>query len=87
MPTTRRRYQVTETPDVAHALDVAAHRWPDEPYSKLLVRLVDAGRAALEQEREDTVHNRIAAIDSSSGKYTDLFSEDYLAELRRDWPD
>ncbi|MDQ2881150.1 MAG: hypothetical protein M3Y48_07870 [Actinomycetota bacterium] len=86
-PTARPRHQITETPDVAHALDLAARRWPSEPRSKLLLRLVDAGRIALEQGQNETIRNRQDAIDASSGKYADAFSDDYLAELRQDWPE
>ena len=50
MPTTRPRYQVTETPQVARALDRAAKRWPGEPRSKLLLRLVEVGAGTLEHD-------------------------------------
>ena len=86
MPTARPRYQITETPAVARAIDKAAKRWPHEPRSKLLLRLVDAGGAALEQVDELAKSKRQQAIEASSGKYADAFSSDYLAELRRDWP-
>ncbi|MDQ2788527.1 MAG: hypothetical protein DLM60_14965 [Pseudonocardiales bacterium] len=85
MPTARPRHQITETPDVAHALDLAARRWPSEPRSTLLLRLVHAGRIALEQGQNEMIHKRQDAIDASSGKYADAFSDDYLAELRQDW--
>lgn len=87
MPTTRPRHQITETPAVAHALDIAARRWPTEPRSKLLLRLVHAGSAVLEQGHNETTRLRQDAIDASSGKYADAFSSDYLAELRQDWPE
>lgn len=87
MPTTRPRHQITETPDVARALDMAARRWPREPRSKLLLHLVHAGSAALEQEHTETTRARLEAIDATSGKYVDEFSDDYLTELRRDWPE
>lgn len=86
MPTTRPRYQITETPAVARAIDNAAKRWPHEPRSKLLLRLVDAGGAALEQVDDLARSKRQQAIEASSGKYADAFGNDYLAELRRDWP-
>lgn len=86
MPTARPRYQITETPAVARAIDKAAKRWPDEPRSKLLLRLVDAGGAALEEVDDLATRKRQAAIKASSGAYADAFSADYLAELRRDWP-
>lgn len=87
MPTTRPRHQVTETPDVARALDLAARRWPDEPRSRLLLRLVQAGSNALEERGTEEARHRIAAIDATSGKYADTFSDGYLDELRKDWPE
>lgn len=87
VPTTRPRHQITETPAIARAIDLAARHWPDEPRSKLLRRLVDAGGVALEAADGDDVRRRIKAVEASSGKYADAFSADYLAELRRDWPE
>lgn len=86
MPTSRARYQITETPAVARAINKAAKRWPDEPRSKLLLRLVHAGGAALEEANDLASQRRRAAIKATSGKYADAFGPDYLAELRRDWP-
>lgn len=86
MPTTRPRYQVTETEAVARALDRAAQRWPGEPRSKLLLRLVDAGGDALEQHQRFEAGAHRAAVTASSGAYPDAFGADYLAELREDWP-
>lgn len=68
-----------------HALDIAARRWPTEPRSRLLLRLVHAGSAALEQGPDETIRDRHEAIEASSGKYADAFSDGYLAELRKDW--
>lgn len=87
MPTIRPRHQVTETPDMARALDLAARRWPNEPRSKLLIRLVQAGSNALEERRVEEAHHRLAAIDATSGKYADVFTDAYLAEIRQDWPE
>lgn len=86
VPTTRPRHQVTETPAVARALDRAAARWPGEPRSKLLLRLVDAGDEALGrgEQADDAAHR--AAVRASSGAYPDAFPADHLAELRQDWP-
>ncbi len=86
MPTTLPRHQITETPAVAQALDIAARRWPHDPRSKLLLRLLHAGSDALEQERNDAVRRQVDAIDATSGKYVDAFGREYLAELRHDWP-
>ncbi|MDE3205421.1 MAG: hypothetical protein KGQ66_14540 [Acidobacteriota bacterium] len=86
MPTARPRYQITETAVVERALDVAARRWPGEPRSKLLVRLVQAGGASLEREDIDAAGHRREAIRATRGKYDDVFGPAYLDELRRDWP-
>lgn len=86
MPTTRARHQVTETPAVARALDRAAKRWPGEPRSRLLLRLVDVGSDALAQDQQVDIEAHRAAVTGSSGAYADAFPAAYLAELRQDWP-
>ncbi len=86
MPTNRPRHQVTETPAVSDALDAAAKRWPGEPRSKLLLRLIAAGREVVEQRHSEVEEARRQAVDATSGKYRDCFDEGYLAELRKDWP-
>jgi len=86
MPTVRPRHQITETPAVAQAIDLAAQRWPGEPRSKLLLRLLAAGKDALEQGDQQFNEAQRAAVMSSSGKYPDAFGPDYLDELRQDWP-
>ncbi len=87
VPTSRQRYQVTETPEVARALDVAARRWPNEPRSRLLLRLVAAGSNALEKGGTEEARLRVAAIEATSGKYAEMFSDSYLDEIREDWPE
>lgn len=86
MPTTRARYQVTETEAVARALDRAAKRWPGEPRSRLLLRLVDVGSDALAQDQQVDLEAHRAAVTASSGAYADAFPAGYLVELRQDWP-
>ena len=86
MPTTRPRYQVTETPEVARALDRAAKRWPGEPRSKLLVRLVKVGADLLENDEHAESLALRAAVLASAGRYAEAFSPDYLTDLRADWP-
>ena len=86
VPTARPRYQITETDDVARALEVAARRWPGETRSRLLLRLVELGSGALATEHDAELADRRAAIEETSGKYTGMFGDD-LAELREDWPE
>lgn len=84
MPTARRRYQVTETDDVARALDTAAQRWPGEPRSRLIVRIILTGGETLAQDA--ATESRLTAIRRLQGTYTDAYGPDYLRALRTDWP-
>ena len=86
MPTVRPRHQLTETPALARAIDRAALRWPDEPRSKLLLRLVRIGSETLEQHDNLDLEVHRAAVTASSGAYSDAFGPDYLSKLRQDWP-
>ena len=87
MPTTRPRYQVTETPEVARALDRAAERWPGETRSRLLVRLVEAGGEFLEHDADTRSVAHRDAVLASAGRYPEAFAPGYLADLRGDWPE
>lgn len=86
MPTERRRYQVTETEEVAQALDAAERRWPGEPRSRLLVRLITENGATVAEVNEAEVARRRAAIERYAGTFTGLYAPGYLDELRQDWP-
>lgn len=86
MPTARPRYQVTETPEVARALELAAKRWPGEQPSKLLLRLVHVGGGLLERDQHVNADAHRAAVTASSGRYRDAYEAGYLSELREDWP-
>lgn len=86
MPTTKPRYQVTETAAVARAIDLAAERWPNEPRSRLLQRVLALGSEALQNENASKASQKLAAIAATSGKYADVFPDNHLEELREDWP-
>jgi hypothetical protein len=88
MPTTHRRHAVTETEDIAAALDVARNAWPelaDKP-GALLRRLILAGEEAVEARRRSTVDGRRHAIERTSGTLTGVYEPGYLDDLRQDWP-
>jgi hypothetical protein len=88
MPTTRPRHLVTETDQVAKALDDAARRWPEDRgrRAKLLLHLVEEGHRALLDEAGDRRQVRLAAIRRTSGSLSGVYDGDYLARLREDWP-
>ncbi|MCP9491679.1 MAG: hypothetical protein MSC31_17670 [Solirubrobacteraceae bacterium MAG38_C4-C5] len=87
MPTTRPRHTITETDEVARALDEAAQRWPHEPRGRLLVRLVEEGRAAINGKRERAAADRHRAVRETAGNLTGVYRRDELQRLREDWPD
>ena len=86
MATTRPRHTITETDDVAAALDVAAERWPGEPRAELLRRLVAEGQRALEGARETRRRDRLEVVRRTSGMLAGVYRPDELARLREDWP-
>lgn len=87
MATTRPRHTITETDDIAAALDAAARRWPGYARAQLLRRLVDVGYRALEEDQGSRRAARREAIQQTSGLLTGVYRTDELARLREDWPE
>lgn len=89
VPTSRPRHTVTETDELARALDAAAARWPDEKEARtrLLLRLVEVGHRAIEEDDEARAERRRKVIERDAGKFTGLYPPGYLKQLRDEWPD
>jgi len=89
MPTARPRHTITETDEVARALDEAAQRWPEDAGARgrLLVRLVEAGQAAINGDRDSERNARRQAVRRTAGILTGVYRPDELKRLREDWPD
>jgi hypothetical protein len=86
MPTTRPRLTITETDDVAAALDVAAARWPEvRSRRELLLRLVEHGREVIDRDHDEATARRRDAIRRTSGALTGAYEPGYLERLRDDW--
>jgi hypothetical protein len=84
VPTTRPRYTLTDTGALRQQLDEAQRHWPEvRDRKELLLRLADAGRKAIEHEREE----RISAIRRTAGILTGVYPPDALERLREDWPE
>jgi hypothetical protein len=77
---------VTETDELAAALDAAASRWPGLSRSQLLVRLALEGHRAAQQARDEHRRRRLAALREHSGALTGAYGPDYLDRLRQEWP-
>lgn len=87
VPTTRPRLTVTETDELADALDAAAARWPEiRSRRELLLRLVAQGREVLDRERAEATERRRDAVRRTSGALTGTYELGYLDRLRDDWP-
>lgn len=86
VPTTRPRHLVTETDDLASALDAATQRWPALSRPQLLVRLALEGHQAAQQAHDERRRRRLALLKEHSGLLTGAYGPDYLAQLRKDWP-
>lgn len=88
MPTVRPRHVITESDQVAQALDDAARRWPEDRESrpKLLLHLVQEGHQAVLEQAEAYRNARLAAVRRTSGVLTGTYEAGYLDRLRDDWP-
>jgi hypothetical protein len=79
---------ITETDDVAQALDDAARRWPEDRGSrpKLLHRLIQEGHHAVLEQTAVRRNDRRTAVRRTSGALTGTYDAGYLEQLREDWP-
>lgn len=77
---------ITETEEVAAALDAAAKRWPADRGSRtrLLLRLIHEGHLNLRSDEERRRAEWLAIVDQTSGTFD--YGAGYLEELREDWP-
>jgi hypothetical protein len=86
VPTTRPRHFVTETDDLAAALDAAASRWPGLSRAQLLVQLALEGHRAAQREHDERRIRRLAALHRNSGLLTGAYGPDHLEQLHQEWP-
>jgi hypothetical protein len=87
MPTTRPRHQVTETDELAAALDEAARRWPGLSRGQLITRLALEGHRAVVVRQRQHRSERLEALERHSGALTGVFPTGHLEALREDWPE
>jgi hypothetical protein len=83
MPTARPRHLLTETDDLADAIDAAAPLYPGQTRADVLRRLVLLGAETIAERQgrhRDAVRDR-------AGRYPGLYPAGHLEELRTDWPE
>lgn len=86
MPTTRPRHFVTETDDLAQALDTASARWPRLSRAQILVQLALEGHRAAQQTHDENRRRRLAALGKHSAMLTGAYGPGYLDRRREEWP-
>ena len=86
VPTTRPRHFVTETDELAAALDQAAERWPELSRAQLIVRLALEGEVAAERQGAEKIERRRKALERLKGSFTGIYGPGYLEGIREDWP-
>lgn len=87
MATTLPRIQVTQTPELAAGLELAAKEWPGASRSELVARLAEAGSEILAAKRAARRAERRRVLGETRGKYSLAYPPGYLEELRKDWPE
>jgi hypothetical protein len=85
VPTKRPRLLVTETDELAAALDQAAERWPELSRSRLLARLATEGQRAVEDDA--AAERRLAAVRASAGVLAGAWPAHARDRLRDEWPE
>lgn len=83
MPTARPRHALTETDDLAEAIDAAAPHYPGESRADVLRRLVRLGAETIAEQQD---RHRRQVLDRA-GRYPGLYPPAYLDRLRDEWPE
>lgn len=86
MPTARPRHFVTESDELASALDAAALQWPSLSRSQLIVRLALEGHARVEEDIDSRRSGRLTRLRAHAGAGSGAYGGGYLDDLRADWP-
>lgn len=84
VPTSKPRHQLTETDDIAAALDLAAERWPSDSRSDLARRLILLGAQSVAAGPIERAVEIELALQSLTA-LADDYPLGYLDDLRRDW--
>ena len=78
---------MTETDELAAALDDAAVRWPGLSRGQLITRLALEGHRADAARQREHRHARLDALRRHSGALTGVYPPKHREALREDWPE
>jgi len=84
VPTTRPRHQITETDDIAAAVEAGLREWPDLSRSDVIRELILKGAQAVKLSAAE----RVLAFELALKELTSLsihYPPGYLEDLRKDW--
>ena len=83
MPTRRPRHHLTETDELARAIDAAALLHPGESRAAILRHVIRVGAEAIAEQQ--TRHRSV--VHERAGQYPALYATRSLDQLREEWPD
>ncbi|MDO8363289.1 MAG: hypothetical protein Q7V88_10370 [Actinomycetota bacterium] len=83
MPTTRPRHLLTETDEVAAAIDAAAAMYPGQTRADVLRHLVELGAETVAQMQDHRRH----LVRDRAGRHPGVYPAGYLEQLRSEWPE
>ncbi len=89
MPTVRPRHMITETDEIARAIDAAALVWPRfaDDRAALLRQLIDTGAERVASIEDERVTARRDAIEKWAGAFTGVFPPNAAQLLKDEWPE
>ncbi len=77
---------MTETDELAAALDAAAARNPGVSRGQLLTRLALEGHGVAQQAQAERRRHRLDALRAHSGSLTGAYDPEHRERLREEWP-
>lgn len=89
VPTTRHRFSITESDDLARVLDAAAGIWPEhaDDRAELLRLVVRWGGERVLDVAQERRQERLAAIRETAGALSDVYPPNAAQLLKDEWPE
>lgn len=80
---------ITETDDIARALDVAARHWPHAKgkRSELLRLIINAGVKAVEDDEAQIAQMRAQAVQRLARDFDGMWPADWREQRDAEWPE